>query len=115
VRLSNGNQGFVTSVGAGGSSFTVKVGNVRMRDGVEVLESVSKNAAEDTFKAGDMDVVKPEKKEHIIVISEQDASVSKGETGQLISVDGVDGVIRLNRTGDVVILDMACLAKYWQE
>jgi transcription elongation factor SPT5 len=115
VRLSNGSQGFITSVGAGGSSFKVKIGSVRMRDGVEVLESVSKASPEENVTENELEVIAPAKKEHIVVISDQDASVARGETGQLISVDGDDGVIRLNRTGDVVILDMSCLAKYWQD
>ena len=57
----------------------------------------------------------PENKSHIIVVAEKDSQVARGETGQLVSIDGVDGVIRVNSSGDVVILDMSCLARYWHE
>ena len=116
VRLSNGTQGYVVSVGPAGSSFKVKVGATRLRDGVEVLESVSKASPVETVKEYEMTAIKPEKKEHIIVIanSEDDTAPTRGELGQLISVDGIDGVVRLNSSGDVVILDMSLLARYWQ-
>ena len=115
VRLSSGVQGYVTSVGAGGASFKVKIGVVRHRDGVEVLESVPKNAEEETATESELEIVAPENKSHIIVVAEKDSQVARGETGQLVSIDGVDGVIRVNSSGDVVILDMSCLARYWHE
>ena len=115
VRLSSGAQGYVTSVGAGGASFKVKIGVVRHRDGVEVLESVPKNAEEETATESELEIVAPENKSHIIVVAEKDSQVARGETGQLVSIDGVDGVIRVNSSGDVVILDMSCLARYWHE
>jgi transcription elongation factor SPT5 len=115
VRLSSGAQGYVTSVGPGGASFKVKIGAVRHRDGVEVLESVPKNAEEETVTESELEIVAPENKSHIIVVAEKDSQVARGETGQLVSIDGVDGVIRVNSSGDVVILDMSCLARYWHE
>ena len=88
---------------------------VRHRDGVEVLESVPKNAEEETATESELEIVAPENKSHIIVVAEKDSQVARGETGQLVSIDGVDGVIRVNSSGDVVILDMSCLARYWHE
>ena len=114
VRLSNGSQGYVVSVGPAGSSFKVKIGATRLRDGVEVLESVSKASEVVSVKEDELTAIKPEKKDHIIVTTASGEETQRGETGELLSVDGIDGVVRLYSTGDVVILDMGLLARYWQ-
>ena len=114
VRLSSGAQGYVTSVGPGGSTFQVKIGTVRVRDGVEVLETVPKTAQEETVTEDELEIVKPENKSRVIVVTAAEGA-NRGETGRLISIDGVDGVLRLDSSSDVVILDMACLARRWHE
>ena len=42
-------------------------------------------------------------------------SIRDLDTGELITIDGVDGVVRLSSTNDVVLLDMSCLARRWVE
>ena len=114
VRLSSGAQGYITSVGAGGSTFKVKIGTTRLRDGVEVLETVPKSAPEETVTEEELEIIKPENKTRVIVVTAAEGA-ARGETGQLISIDGVDGVLRLDASSDVVILDMTCLARRWHE
>ena len=55
-----------------------------------------------------------EKKTSVIIVTDS-GDASRGDTGELITIDGVDGVVRLSSTNDVVLLDMSCLARRWVE
>ena len=114
VRLTSGAQGYITSVAPAGSSFKVKIGTSRPRDGVEVLETVPKSAPEETVTEQELEIVRPGKKTSVIIVTDS-GDASRGDTGELITIDGVDGVVRLSSTNDVVLLDMSCLARRWVE
>ncbi|GAA0147810.1 hypothetical protein LIER_36587 [Lithospermum erythrorhizon] len=67
------------------------------------------NGSGDTVTAlpGDIDVVVPRKNDRIKIMG----GAQRGATGKLIGVDGVDGIVKVDDTLDVKILDMDSLAK----
>ncbi|XP_024365722.1 putative transcription elongation factor SPT5 homolog 1 [Physcomitrium patens] len=56
---------------------------------------------------GDMDLVLPKKTDKIKIVSGE----HRGCTGKLMGIDGADGIVRLDDTLDVRILDMSSLSK----
>lgn len=52
-------------------------------------------------------MVQPKKSDRIKILS----SSLRGVTGKLIGIDGTDGIVKLDDTYDVKILDMGILAK----
>lgn len=55
----------------------------------------------------DMEMVVPRKSDKIKIMS----GAQRGSTGKLIGVDGTDGIVKVDDTLDVKILDMEILAK----
>uniref|UniRef100_A0A7N0TND9 Transcription elongation factor SPT5 n=1 Tax=Kalanchoe fedtschenkoi TaxID=63787 RepID=A0A7N0TND9_KALFE len=55
----------------------------------------------------DMDIVPPKKSDRIKIMG----GVLRGFTGKLIGVDGTDGIVKVDSTLDVKILDLVMLAK----
>lgn len=58
----------------------------------------------------EMEVVIPRKFDRIKIMG----GVLRGATGKLIGVDGTDGIVKVDDTLDVKILDLAILAKLAQ-
>ena len=58
----------------------------------------------------EMEVVAPRKNDRIKIVG----GVLRGSTGKLIGVDGTDGIVKVDDTLDVKILDLAILAKLAQ-
>lgn len=71
-----------------------------------VLNSSSSGEAVTVFP-NEVDAVVPRKSDKIKIMG----GIHQGVTGKLIGVDGTDGIVRLDDTLDVKILDMAILAK----
>ena len=63
-----------------------------------------------TVLPNEMDVVVPRKNNKIKIM----AGVLHGVTGKLIGVDGSDGIVKVDDTLDVKILDLVLLAKLAQ-
>nr|XP_023877084.1 putative transcription elongation factor SPT5 homolog 1 isoform X2 [Quercus suber] len=63
-----------------------------------------------TVLPNEMDVVVPRKNDKIKIM----AGVLRGATGKLIGVDGSDGIVKVDDTLDVKILDLVLLAKLAQ-
>ena len=63
-----------------------------------------------TALTNEMDVVVPRKSDRIKIMG----STLRGATGKLIGVDGTDGIVKVDDTFDVKILDLANLAKLAQ-
>lgn len=57
-----------------------------------------------------MEIVGPRKNDKIKIM----AGVLRGATGKLIGVDGSDGIVKVDDTLDVKILDLVLLAKLAQ-
>lgn len=55
----------------------------------------------------EIEMVQPKKSDRIKILS----SSLRGVTGKLIGIDGTDGIVKLDDTYDVKILDMGILAK----
>lgn len=55
----------------------------------------------------EMEVVVPRKNDRIKIMG----GALRGATGKLIGVDGTDGIVKVDDTLDVKILDLAILAK----
>ncbi|CAM8923198.1 unnamed protein product [Rhodiola kirilowii] len=55
----------------------------------------------------EMDIVPPKKSDRIKIMG----GVLRGYTGKLIGVDGTDGIVKVDSTLDVKILDLVSLAK----
>jgi len=60
-----------------------------------------------TVAQTDVEVIRPKKSEKIKVMN----GALRGSTGKLIGVDGSDGIVKLDGSFDVKILDMNLLAK----
>lgn len=60
-----------------------------------------------TAHPGEMEMVQPKKSDKIRIMS----GALRGSTGKLIGVDGSDGIVRLDDSLDVKILDMVILGK----
>ncbi|KAL5721386.1 hypothetical protein ACHQM5_005038 [Ranunculus cassubicifolius] len=60
-----------------------------------------------TVHPSDMEIVTPRKNDKVKIMS----GGQRGFTGKLIGVDGTDGIVKLDETLDVKILDMVILAK----
>lgn len=55
----------------------------------------------------EMEMVVPKKSDKIKIMS----GAQRGATGKLIGIDGTDGIVKVDDTFDVKILDMVILAK----
>lgn len=55
----------------------------------------------------DMELVLPKKTDKIKIVSGE----HRGCTGKLMGIDGADGIVKLDDTLDIRILDMSCLSK----
>lgn len=60
-----------------------------------------------TVFPNEVDAVVPRKSDKIKIMG----GIHRGVTGKLIGVDGTDGIVKLDDTFDVKILDMTILAK----
>lgn len=60
-----------------------------------------------TAVATEMDMVLPKKSDKIKIMN----GPQRGATGKLIGIDGTDGIVKVDYTFDVKILDMVILAK----
>lgn len=58
----------------------------------------------------EIEIVAPRKAEKIRIMG----GTHRGATGKLIGIDGTDGIVKIDDTLDVKILDMAILAKLVQ-
>ncbi|PIA35440.1 hypothetical protein AQUCO_03500068v1 [Aquilegia coerulea] len=63
-----------------------------------------------TIQPNEMEIVKPRKSDKIKIMS----GGQRGATGKLIGIDGTDGIVKVDDTLDVKILDMVILAKLAQ-
>lgn len=63
-----------------------------------------------TALPNEIEVVPPRKAEKIKIMG----GTHRGATGKLIGIDGTDGIVKLDDTLDVKILDMVILAKLVQ-
>lgn len=63
-----------------------------------------------TALPSEMEVVAPRKADKIKIMGGE----YRGCTGKLIGIDGTDGIVKVDDTFDVKILDMAILAKLVQ-
>ncbi|XP_010245838.1 PREDICTED: putative transcription elongation factor SPT5 homolog 1 [Nelumbo nucifera] len=63
-----------------------------------------------TVSQNEMEIVVPRKSDKIKIMS----GVHRGATGKLIGIDGTDGIVKVDDTLDVKILDMVILAKLAQ-
>ena len=55
----------------------------------------------------EMELVPPKKTDKIKIVSGE----YRGCTGKLMGIDGADGIVKLDDTLDIRILDMSCLSK----
>lgn len=60
-----------------------------------------------TAAPSEIDIVVPRKSDKIKIMG----GAQRGATGKLIGVDGTDGIVKVDDTLDVKILDMVILAK----
>jgi transcription elongation factor SPT5 len=60
-----------------------------------------------TVLANEVEVIRPKKSDRIKILNGN----FRGYTGKLIGIDGSDGIVRLDETYEVKILDMVILAK----
>ena len=60
-----------------------------------------------TVLQGELEVVRPKKSDKIKITS----GGQRGLTGKLIGIDGNDGIVKLDDTYEVKILEMSSLAK----
>jgi transcription elongation factor SPT5 len=67
----------------------------------------SGNGESVTAVASEIEVVVPRKSDKIKIMG----GAQRGSTGKLIGVDGTDGIVKVDDTLDVKILDMVILAK----
>jgi transcription elongation factor SPT5 len=65
---------------------------------------------EQDVPAGDLEPVRPEKKDKVKILSGEFA----GQIGALIGIDQQDGIVKLAGSSDFKILRMSLLAKYLQ-
>lgn len=63
-----------------------------------------------TALPSELEIVAPRKSDRIKIIG----GAQRGAAGKLIGVDGTDGIVRIDDSLDVKILDMAILAKLAQ-
>lgn len=55
----------------------------------------------------DLEIIVPKKNDKIKIMS----GSQRGVTGKLIGIDGTDGIVKVDDTLDIKILDMVILAK----
>lgn len=60
-----------------------------------------------TVLPNEVEVIRPKKSDKIKILN----GTFRGSTGKLIGIDGSDGIVRLDETFEVKILDMVILAK----
>lgn len=60
-----------------------------------------------TATASEIDIIPPKKSDKIKIINGE----HRGGTGKLIGIDGADGIVKMDETLDIKILDMSNLAK----
>lgn len=75
-----------------------------------VLGSSSSGGETVVAMPGEVEVVAPRKTDRIKIMG----GLLRGSTGKLIGVDGTDGIVKVDDTFDVKILDLAILAKLAQ-
>lgn len=79
-----------------------------MQDGsCKVVLGSSGNGETITAHSTEIEVVPPRKNDKIKIMG----GAQRGATGKLIGVDGTDGIVKVDDTLDVKILDMVILAK----
>ncbi|KAK1554201.1 hypothetical protein Q3G72_009204 [Acer saccharum] len=76
----------------------------------KVILGSSGNGETITSVANDIEIVPPRKNDKIKIMG----GAQRGATGKLIGVDGTDGIVKVDDTLDVKILDMVILAKLAQ-
>lgn len=79
-----------------------------VQDGTcKVALGTSGNGETVTVLPSEIEVVVPRKSDKIKIMG----GAQRGSTGKLIGVDGTDGIVKVDDTLDVKILDMVILAK----
>ncbi|KAK2654074.1 hypothetical protein Ddye_013930 [Dipteronia dyeriana] len=76
----------------------------------KVILGSSFNGETVTSLPNDIEIVLPRKNDKIKIMG----GAQRGATGKLIGVDGTDGIVKVDDTLDVTILDMVILAKLAQ-
>jgi transcription elongation factor SPT5 len=98
--------GVVRAVDASSGICDVKLGNVMDDGSFEADEA----ALEVRVHAGDVLLVVPQKKNAVKIVRGE----HRGQMGSLIGVDVADGIVKLDETGDIKIIEMislGCLIK----
>ncbi|RWW34112.1 hypothetical protein GW17_00001132 [Ensete ventricosum] len=104
---------FVNVVKPGGDSHVgivreVLMQLVHLQDGsCKVALGSAGNGETLTIGSSDLEVVRPKKSDKIKIMN----GTLRGVTGKLIGIDGSDGIVKLDDTYEVKILDMVILAK----
>ncbi|WOK99795.1 transcription elongation factor SPT5 [Canna indica] len=97
----------VNAIRAGGDSHIGVVKDVLMDGSCKVALGTFGNGETLTFPPSDLEVVRPKKSDKIKIMN----GTLRGVTGKLIGIDGSDGIVKLDDTYEVKILDMEILAK----
>ncbi|THU57844.1 hypothetical protein C4D60_Mb03t07870 [Musa balbisiana] len=98
---------FVNIVKPGGDSHVGIVREVLMDGSCKVALGSVGNGETLTIGSSDLEVVRPKKSDRIKIMN----GTLRGVTGKLIGIDGSDGIVKLDDTYEVKILDMVILAK----
>ena len=83
------------------------IGVVRRVDGMSLTVRLSGSAADVVVDVGSVRRVAPAKSDRLKIIEGD----SEGETGELLGLDGTYGIVRLDSSQDVSIIEMARLVK----
>ncbi|KAG6521396.1 hypothetical protein ZIOFF_018513 [Zingiber officinale] len=97
----------VNVVKAGGDFHVGVVKDVLMDGSCKVAVGSAGNGETMTVTPSDVEVIRPKKSDRIKIMN----GVMRGATGKLIGVDGSDGIVKLDDTYEVKILDLVLLAK----
>ncbi|KAG1676522.1 hypothetical protein FOA52_000065 [Chlamydomonas sp. UWO 241] len=98
----------VTSVGGpDGRLLRVATGTLDHGSGAWVADG-----AELSYDGGLLSLLPPSKKDRVKILGESDtASAQPGAAGQLIGIDSSDGIVKVDNTTDLVIIDMRLLGR----
>ncbi|XP_042474526.1 putative transcription elongation factor SPT5 homolog 1 [Zingiber officinale] len=97
----------VNVVKAGGDFHVGVVKDVLMDGSCKVAVGSAGNGETMTVTPSDVEVIRPKKSDRIKIMNGD----MRGATGRLIGVDGSDGIVKLDDTYEVKILDLVLLAK----
>ena len=108
VVLPDGRQGVVRR--RVGESVDVVIGVVKqLPNGDSRLDVVAPDAAIEAVAEADLILAKPQKKDRVLVVE----GAERGAGAELIGVDNDDGVLRMDASKDISILNISNLARVW--